>query len=141
MGVPISWKSKTQQGVVLSSAEGEYVASSELVKEVMFVKQLLEEIGIVVQIPIKIKVDNMGAIFMARNNVGNSGTRHVNIRTHYQRELVKQGIIEFQYIRTDLNTADIMTKNPTKAEHIRHTKGMIDVVPSELWPKQIDDKG
>jgi len=68
MGVPISWKSKTQGHVTLSSAEAEYISLSELEKEVMFVLQLLEHVGIRVETPIKLFIDNIGAIHMARNN-------------------------------------------------------------------------
>ena len=51
MGVPISWKSKTQASVVLSSAEDEYVSSTELVKDMLWVKQILEFMEINVQLP------------------------------------------------------------------------------------------
>ncbi len=64
--IPISWRSKAQQSVTLSSSEAEWVALSEAVKEVIFVSQLLTSMKIHVQYPIIVQVDNVGAIFMAQ---------------------------------------------------------------------------
>ena len=63
MGVPISWKSKGMKSVTLSSSEAEYVALSEAAKEVKFVYQVLKSVNLNVQLPIVIRVDNIGAIF------------------------------------------------------------------------------
>ena len=87
MGVPISWKSKTQSHVTLSSSEAEYAGASELYKEILYVKQILNFIGIYPKLPIEVQVDNIGAIQMARNNIGGAGTRHVNYRYQFSREL------------------------------------------------------
>ena len=110
MDTLISWKSKTQSHVTLSSAEAEYVSVSELVKEVLFVLQLLELIEIQVVLPIKIFIDNIGAIYMARNNASGPGTRHVNFRYNFCRELHGR-LIELIFIRSEENEADILTKN------------------------------
>ena len=64
MGVPISWKSKGQKGVTLSSSEAELVALSEAAQEVKFVYQVLKSMGVKVTLPIIIRVDNIGAIFL-----------------------------------------------------------------------------
>ena len=63
MGVPVAWKSRAQRSVVLSSTEAEYVALSEVVKEIKFVMQILQSIKIEVRTPITVHVDNVGAIF------------------------------------------------------------------------------
>ena len=67
MGVPVSWRSKAQRGVTLSSSEAEYVAISEAVKEIKFMYFLLQEIGFDVELPIVVKTDNIGALFMSQN--------------------------------------------------------------------------
>ena len=59
MGVPISWRSKGQKSVTLSSTEAEFVAMSECAKEMRFVHQLLEWIGFKVELPITVGVDNI----------------------------------------------------------------------------------
>jgi hypothetical protein len=61
LGCPIVWKSKQQQSVTLSSSEAEYVALSEAAKELKFIAQTLESIGITVKYPITVFVDNVGA--------------------------------------------------------------------------------
>jgi hypothetical protein len=65
MNVPVFWRSKAQRGMTLSSSEAEYVAISEVVKEIKFIYYLLREIGIGVNLPIIVKTDDVGAMFMA----------------------------------------------------------------------------
>ncbi|MHA7927767.1 MAG: Ty1/Copia family ribonuclease HI, partial [Marinobacter sp.] len=94
MGVPILWKSKAMKSVTLSSTESEYFACSEAAREVKFVIQLLQSIGIKVELPVIVKVDNVGAIFMTQNATTSARTRHIDIRAHYIRELVEDGIVK-----------------------------------------------
>ena len=130
MGVPIAWKSKKQMCVALSSTEAEYVAMSELVKEILYVKQLLEELDIEIELPVRVYVDNIGAIHLARNNVGHAGTKHMDIKHHFIREL--QGwMLETCFVDTTHNTADIFTKNPTRIEHERHSTKLVETVPED----------
>ena len=65
MNVPISWRSKSQRHVTLSSTESEFVCISEVAKEILYVKQILDNIGMGVELPIKIYCDNVGAIYMS----------------------------------------------------------------------------
>ena len=99
MDALILWKSKTQGHVALSSAEAEYISVSELVKEILFVMKILETLNVYVELPIKIQIDNIGAIHMARNNIGGPGTRHVNFRYHFCRELHGK-LIELVFVRS-----------------------------------------
>ena len=61
-GFPVAWKSKSMKSVVLSTTEVEYVAVSEVVKEIKFLYQMLRSMEIKVTLPIKVLVDNVGAI-------------------------------------------------------------------------------
>ena len=63
-GAPISWKSKSRKRITLSSTEAEYFAVSEVAKEVIFAKQVLESIGIKLVLPITVKCDNFGATYL-----------------------------------------------------------------------------
>ena len=65
--VAISWRSKAQRSVTLSTSEAEYVAITECVQEMLFVRNLLLSIGITVELPAPLFVDNVGAIFIAKN--------------------------------------------------------------------------
>jgi len=116
----------------LSSCEAEYVGISEVVKEIMFVKQLIEQLGVKVELPIKIYVDNVGAIYMSNSNINLTATRHVNICYHYVRELIVEGILEIVFVRTVFNNADMMTKNLQKKDFDRHSEKLVEDIPIEL---------
>ena len=137
MGVPILWKSKTQNSVVVSSSEAEFVAASELVKEIMFVIQILEHIGIEVELPVKIYIDNIGSIYMARNNTSITGTKHVRHRFCFCRE-VHGTLIELIFVRSEDNTADLMTKNLVELLYTKHSLKLVGLVPWSLVPKNKD---
>ena len=82
-GCLIAWKSKSQKLVSLSSTEAKYVSISEIVKDLLFVKQVLEFLNQAIKLPIVIQVDNIGAIYMAENGSSNSQTKHVNVCYHF----------------------------------------------------------
>jgi hypothetical protein len=79
LGVPISWKSKGQKGVTLSSSKAKFVALSEAAKEVKFVFQVLRSMGVKVNLPIIVHVDNVGAIFIGRNVTVSQQSKHIDI--------------------------------------------------------------
>ena len=67
-GVPVAWKSKSMRSVVLSTTVAEYVVISKVVKEIKFIYQLLESMDVKVPLPIKARVDNIGAIWLVNNS-------------------------------------------------------------------------
>ena len=111
MNCPIMWRSKQQVSVTLSSTEAEYVALSEAAKDIKFISQALESLGMKVKYPIIVKVDNVGAIFMSENITATNRTRHIDTRYHFVYELVEDGVILIQFVRTKANKADPYTKN------------------------------
>jgi hypothetical protein len=126
MNVPVCWRSKSQKGVTLSSTEAEYVALSEAVKEVNFIYYLLCDIGIEVKLPIIVKTDNVGAMFMAQNSSSGVRTRHVNTRYHFVRENLDDGIIKIEFIKFIENQSDIFTKNVTQEIYERHIEKFLE---------------
>jgi hypothetical protein len=68
------------EGVALSSIEAEYVAISEAVEEICYISYLLERIGMNIKLPIVVRCDNVGALFMAKNSSSGVCTRHVDTR-------------------------------------------------------------
>ena len=119
-GVPICWRSKAQRSVTLSSSEAEWIALSEATKEVMFVLQLLESMHIRVQLPITVRVDNIGAIWMSQNVNTSSRTKHVDIRTKYVNEYCEDGVLKIIFVKSVDNDSDIMTKNLGADFHSKH---------------------
>jgi hypothetical protein len=128
-GALISWKSKSGKSVTLSSTEAEYFACSEAAKEVMFVKNVLETMGIEVKLPMIIRVDNTGAIYLANNYTAGQRTKHIDIRVHYVREYIRDGIIKIEFVRSENNDADILTKNTTEELFKFHSEKNVVEIP------------
>jgi len=82
-GCAVAWKSHGQKSVNLLSTEAEYKAILEVVTDVLFVKMLLEFFGFEVKLPIQIKVDNVGAIYLAQSAGSTGCTKHIDIHHHY----------------------------------------------------------
>jgi ketol-acid reductoisomerase len=102
--------------VTLSSSEAEYVAISEAVKEIKFIYYLLREIGIEVNLPITVKTDNVGAMFMTQNASSGVRTRHIDTRYQYVRENLEEGIINIEFVKSIENDSDIFTKNVSQRQ-------------------------
>ncbi len=125
MAVLISWRSHGQCSVTLSSSEAEFVALSEAAKEIKFIVQVLLSISIPVKLPVIVRIDNIGAIFLAENVMTSQQTKHIDIRYHFVREFVENGFIKIIFVRTADNTADIFTKNVTGDLHDKHTEKLV----------------
>jgi hypothetical protein len=104
------------------------MALSRVTKEIMFVKQVLETMGVGLKLPITVKIDNIGAIYLSNNHSLGQRTKHIVIRRHFVRELVEKGIIKTAFLGTDNNDADIHTKN-TPEETFKHkvNKHLVDI--------------
>lgn len=109
----------------MSSTEAEWYSLSEGVKDVIFLSQLIESMGIHVTLPIKVRVDNIGAIFMSENASATARTKHVDIRSKYVREYAVNGVLKIIFVRSDKNDTDIMTKNLGSDLHTRHAAKLI----------------
>jgi len=83
LGIPVSWKSHVQKSVMLSSSEAEFVVLPEAAKEVKFVVQVLQSMGVEVKLPIIVQVDNVGAMFIAKNVTTSQHTKHIDLCYHY----------------------------------------------------------
>ena len=105
------WKSKMQQSVTLSSCEAEYVAASQCLCEMLFIKQIAESIGIKVKTPMKLYTDNTGVINLSKNFTASMRTRHVDIRHHHVCDHSEQKNVDLCYVPTDKNISDMLTKN------------------------------
>ena len=124
-GMPVQFRSKSQQSVTLSSTEAEWMALSEAVKDILFLKHLCESMRIQIARPITVRVDNMGAVFMSNNVTTSSRTKHIDIRSKFAREFVQDGVIIVRFVRTEDNDSDIMAKNLGSFLHQRHAKKLV----------------
>ena len=112
------------KSVVLSTTEAEYMALSEVVKELKFIVQLLQTMNIEVELPITVYVDNVGAIWIQQQN-HNDRTKHTDVRTSFVKEYQEDGKIIIKFVKTEDNEADIFTKNTTNVIFQRHQKKLV----------------
>ena len=92
-GAVIDWFSKKQSIVALSTTEAEYVALSAATQEVVWLNRFLSDIKATPQMPVVIKEDNQGTIALAKNPISHNRTKHIDIKFHYVREALEDGII------------------------------------------------
>ena len=125
-GCLISWSSKMQSIVATSTAEAEYVALSEAVRETSWLRQVLAEIGYEQKESTRVRCDNQIAIGLAENPIQHKRTKHIDIKYHYVREIVANKEVSVEYINTTNMLADIMTKGLNGPTH-RRLVGMISM--------------
>jgi hypothetical protein len=92
-GGAITWRSKKQTVIALSSTEAEYVALSEAGREACWLRSLCEELGFPQSEPTEIRGDNMGAISMARNPQFHKRSKHIATKWHWIQDLIQNGIV------------------------------------------------
>ncbi|CAJ2634633.1 unnamed protein product [Trifolium pratense] len=107
---PISWCSKKQSVIALSSCEAEYVAGSLAACQANWLQSLLNEMKIIDNITVMLKIDNKSAINLAKNPVSHGKSKYIETRFHFLRDQVNKGKLSLEYCSTDNQQADIMTK-------------------------------
>ena len=130
-GMLLAWKSRGQKSVTLSSTEAEYVAASETCQEMMAILQIIDFMDIKIKYPMTVKVDNVGAIYLANNQTVNGRTRHVNIRYHFVRQLIEDGTVKVEFVRSKENKADAWTKNLDANLFHKHVDSYVTKVPGK----------
>ena len=127
-GGAVSWLSKKQAVVALSTAEAEYVALSLATQKQHGSRSYLPIYRY--QQPIVIKEDNQGAIALARNPIAHSRTKHIDIRFHFIRKAQEEGVIDIVYCPTSEMVADLLTKPIPRGqfEKLRTLMGMEELV-------------
>lgn len=112
----VTWRSKKQNVVARSSAEAEFRAVAHGICEVLWIKQLLEELKTTSPLPMKVFCDNKAAIAIAHNPVLHDRTKHVEVDKHFIKEKLENGLIIMPYIPTSKQVADILTKGLPKEQ-------------------------
>jgi len=110
-GGPVSWGSKRQTCVALSTSEAEYVALSVTVQEGLWLHRMLNE---VLDVPrgkgLLVFEDNRSCIQMTKNPIHHGRSKHIDIKFHFIRDEVRKGNVCVEYLETDKMVADAMTK-------------------------------
>jgi hypothetical protein len=115
-GGPVTWSSKRQATVALSTVEAEYVAMSRCAQQMVWMQSWLREVEVEFSVPSLMKGDSRGAIALTRNTKDHGKVKHIDIRHHYIRELLQSGVITIEQVPSSDNLADLFTK-PLPRDH------------------------
>lgn len=123
-GSAFSWECKKQPTVALSSTEAEYMALSSASKELVYLRNLIADIGFAsfVSNPIVLYGDNLSAQQLVKNPIYHARSKHIDIKVHFVREIYEKNYLKLKYISTNQMIADILTKNLNKSKHVNFMK-------------------
>ena len=106
----ISWASKLQPFVTLSTTEAEYIAAVSAGQEILWLRNLFTEFGYKFDAPSILYMDNQSALSVAKNPEHHGCMKHLDLRFYWLRDIVADGHIAVHYMPTDTMPADVMTK-------------------------------
>ncbi|KAK1437640.1 hypothetical protein QVD17_03434 [Tagetes erecta] len=124
----VSWRSKKQTTVALSSTEAEYISASGATCQALWLRRILEDLGYNIDKATVIYCDNKSAINLSKNPVTDGRTRHIDIKYHFIREMIGKGLINLRFCRTHEQVADVLTKSLSREKfvHFRHNLGVME---------------
>ena len=105
----VSWMSKKQNSISLFTAEAEYITASSCCTQLLWMQKLLHDYGIC-QEHLTIYCENTSVINISKNPIQHSRTKHIEIRHHFIREIVKDGTLTLEFIHTNDQKVDLFTK-------------------------------
>jgi Reverse transcriptase (RNA-dependent DNA polymerase) len=122
----ISWSSKKQLSIALSSTEAKYITGTHAAKEATWLRCLLSELwpGPPLSSPTTLLIDNQFAIAIAHNPKFHDRTKHIEVRHHFLHQQYEAQTIDLKYVPTDDQTTDILTKGLAREKHERFTDQM-----------------
>ncbi|GJZ41257.1 retrovirus-related pol polyprotein from transposon TNT 1-94 [Tanacetum coccineum] len=135
----VSWLSKRQKNVAMSSTEAEYIALSDCCAQVLWMRSHLTDYGLGFN-KIPMYCDNKSVIALCCNNVQHSQSKHIDIRFQFIKEQVENGVVELYFVNTEYQLADIFTKalGRERIEFLINKLGMRSFTPETL--KQLADE-
>ncbi|GJW85634.1 retrovirus-related pol polyprotein from transposon TNT 1-94 [Tanacetum coccineum] len=135
----VSWSSKRQKSAAISSTEAEYIAMSGCCAQILWIRSQLTDYGLGFN-KIPMYCDNKSAIALCCNNVQHSKSKHIDIRFHFIKEHVENGVIELYFVNTEYQLADIFTKALAREiiEFLINKLRMRSITPKTL--KQLADE-
>lgn len=122
----ITWVSKKQRCVALSSCEAEFMAATAAACQAIWLQRVLGQIMDIKPGPVTLYLDNRSAVDLARNPVFHGRSKHIDLRYHFIRDCVEQGLIVIKHVGTSEQRADILTKAlaAVKFEQMRSLLGV-----------------
>jgi hypothetical protein len=108
-GGAISWSSRFQPTVAVSTAEAEYMSAASATKEALWLRKLFAAFGMNVS-PVQMMCDNQAAIKLIKHPIASMRSKHIDVQHHFVRERCASGEVVFQYCPTGDMVADCLTK-------------------------------
>ena len=108
-GGAVSWKSNLQSVVALSTTESEYMAITEAIKEAIWMKGLIAELGFP-QDCVEVNCDSQSAIHLSKHQVFHERSKHIDVKMHFVRDIINKGDVKIVKVSTEDNPADMLTK-------------------------------
>lgn len=124
-GSPLLYKTCRQTAIALSSTEAEYYAVTELVKQLIPVRLICRELGVIGDESTAVLVDNTSTIKIAQDGGSRNRTKHIDTRAHWLQEKSERGIISIHHVSTDNQVADFFTKPLVTAKFERNRRMMM----------------
>jgi len=124
-GDVISWSSKKQSTVSLSTCESELYAEASCIQEVMWLQHLLNELGLHVKSQSIIHQDNQSTIEISKHGIIREKTKHIDVKYKFISEQIQSNKIKVEYISTENQQADILTKGLDKVKFLQHRKSLM----------------
>ena len=121
----VSWCTRKQNIVATSTTESELIAVFEVVKEIKWLIMLLSELGYQVRQPVTVYCDNRSTVQITQNDSDHDRTKHIDMRLHFIRKDVKDGLVMVKWIETGKQTADIFTKPLDPQPFLTHRNKLI----------------
>jgi hypothetical protein len=109
-GDPVSWSSKKQRVVSISTCEAELYAEAAAIQEVLWLRGLMEELGLSTLTGSTVHVDNQSTIAVSEHGVKSERTKHVDVKYHFVTDAVERGVVRLRWVPTSEQQADIFTK-------------------------------
>ncbi|GKA02156.1 hypothetical protein Tco_0674821 [Tanacetum coccineum] len=137
----VSWSSKRQKSTTISSTEAEYIALSGCCAQILWMRSQLTDYGLRFN-KIPMYCDNKSAIALCCNNVQHSWSKHIDIRYHFIKEQVENGVIELYFVNTEYQLADIFTKalGRERIAFLTNKLGMKTMSPETLKKLTVEEE-
>ena len=127
-GGPVNWISKLQPIVTVSSMEAEYIACFFAVQDIVWIRQLLKDLGLERHRPTVVHMDNTSARLLAMNPVHHQRSKHIDIKYHWLRDMVSSNVVDICVVATDDQRADFLTKTLPGTTFWRHVGSVMYIV-------------
>lgn len=123
-GAAVSWESRKQRTIALSSTEAEYMAITDTAKEAVYILKILKDLRLSTLANVTIFNDNQGAGKLAGNPVHHSRSKHIDVKYDFIRQKLKEHPVDLRYLPTEKMIADVLTKGLSGAKFTNCISGL-----------------